>query len=580
MSTTPLLASTRPSRVFGHRGWRAAALATLAIVAMPGCNSSSTNTAGPGGTAAGNVPEKPGPETPVTVAAQGKPKRGGSLLYAVEADPGGFSATKSRWAISGMDIGLALFDPLVAVDEGGKPHPYLAEKMEPSADFTVWTFTLRKGVTFHNDAPLTSEAVVRTYKGHQASFLTGAAITNLDTVEAVDELTVKFTMKRPWATFPSVLVGQIGTIPAVAQQDMDNGGPNNPIGTGPFKLVEGGYKPDNVVQLERNPNYWRKDADGQQLPYLDKIEYRPVTENESRISGLLSGQFQLIHTSDGPGIVNLRERAAKGDVQKVEDLGESEEGFIMLNMAKPPFTDVRVRKAMAMGIDREQYVQGPGQGVNPTADGPFAKNSPWRTDTDYPKFDVAGATALVDEYEKEKGPITFTLRGGGPGIKAQLELIQVMLAEIGMDVQVETVEQTVFVVNALNGKFDANIWRQWGEVDPDQDYVWWYGGNAKPIGESSLNIGRNNDPKVDEALDRGRSSSDAAEREKAYADVQKQFAATLPYIWLDHSTWMIAAAPQVRGIGNGTLPDGTKSITLGGTTFPGTHRVTELWLAS
>lgn len=584
MSTTSLLASTRPPlAVRRRRVVGAAVLGVLAIVAVPACGGSSNNNnnnSGASGNNAGNIPEKPGPESPITIAAEGKPKRGGTVTYAVEADPGGFSATKSRWAITGMNIGLALFDPLVAVDTEGKPHPYLAEKMEPSPDFRVWTFTLRKGVKFHNGAPLTSEAVVRTYQGHQASFLTGSLITNLDKVEAVDDLTVKFTMKQPWATFPSVLVGQIGTIPAVAQQDMENGGPTNPIGTGPFKLVEGGYQADKVVSLERNPDYWRKDADGQQLPYLDKIEYKPITENESRISGLLSGQFQLIHTSDGPGIVKLREKAANGEVQKVEDLGESEEGFILLNMTKAPFDDLRVRKALAMGIDREQYVSGPGQGVNPTADGPFAENSPWRADFDYPKFDLAGATALVDEYKKEKGPITFTLRGGGPGIKPQLELLQTMLAGIGMDVQVETVEQTTFIVNALNGKFDANIWRQWGEVDPDQDYVWWYGGNAKPVGESSLNIGRNNDPKVDEALDRGRSTTDTAERKKAYADVQKQFAATLPYIWLDHSTWMIAGSPQVRGIGNGTLPDGTKSITIGGTTFPGAHRVTELWLAS
>lgn len=568
-----------PHAASPRRSGRLAALMLVLAFAAAACGSGDNNAAGNNGTDPGNQgggAGAAGPEAPVTVAPKGPAKRGGTIHYGTEAEVDGFNPTKNRWAITGILVGMAIFDPLAVTDKDGKPQPYLAEKWEPSPDNKEWIITLRKGIKFHNGEPLNADAVTGTYVAHTKSFLTNAAITNIDKVESLDELRVKFTMKEPWATFPSTLTGQVGVIPAPAQLAKDNGDPQNPIGTGPFKLKS--RTVDKETVLERNPDYWQKDKAGVQLPYLDGVTFEPVPDDNTRINGLRGNQFQLIHTTNGPGISAVRSLAASGEFQKVEDQGESEEGFVLLNLAKAPFDDIRVRRALAMGLDRQAYIAGPGDGVNRVADNVFDTNSPWYTKVDYPAFDEVGARKLVDEYEAEKGPIKFKLQCGGTSCRQEIEFMQGAWNNIGMEVTIETVEQTKFILDALAGNFDANEWRQWGEVDPDQDYLWWISENAKPIGESSLNIGRNKDPIVDEALRKGRSTTDVAERKKAYDVVQQQFAKNLPYIWTDHSTWVIGATNDVRGITNGPLPSGQDAMPIGGSTFPSFHRLTYTWL--
>jgi len=518
------------------------------------------------------------PQVNVTRPTDGPPKPGGRITYALEAETdSGWNPTKGRWAISGTMVGLAIFDALSAVDDKGAVQPYLAKKFESNADFKVWTITLRDGVKFHDGTPLTGEAVKKVFDAHLQSGLTGPALRPIETVEVTGPLAVKVTMKTPWATFPGMLTSQLGVIPAPSQLDSGDQSSQNPVGTGPFKFVS--WVQSDKLVTEKNKDYWRKDANGVQLPYLDQLTFQPVTDNSQRKAALDAGQLQMFHTSDGPSIKALREQAKQGKLQIVEDRGEQEEGSIMFNTSKPPFDNLNARLAVAYSTDRDAYVENLTEGVNEAADGVFSPNSLWYIDSKFPKFDLVKAREYADKYQQETGkPLEFTFGVGGPDSKKNGELLQQGWSQAGIKAQVNVVSQGSFIGEALQGNYEANLWRQFGAVDPDNDYIWWISDNAK--GALTLNFARNQDPEIDKALNDGRGTLDIEKRKDAYARLQQRFTADVPYVWLDRSSWAIVAANDVRGIENGPLPDGQPSMPIGGTFFPGVHRLVQTWLAT
>lgn len=514
-------------------------------------------------------------DSDITIAASGGPKTGGNLVYGLEAETDGWDPTKNRWAISGMMVGMAIYDPLTAMNADAEPEPYLAESMEPNEDYTEWTITLREGVTFHDGSPLTAEAVKATLDAHKASILTASAVIPVESTEVTSDTVAVVKMNQPWVAFPAALTAQIGFVVSPTTL-ADPDGSRDPIGTGPFDFQS--WTPDSSLETVRYDGYWRTDESGNQLPYLDGVEFRPFKEAQARSNALQGGEINIMHTSSPETIVQFREKAAAGEVQMVEDRGEGEESFVMLNLESPPLDDVRVREAIALATDSESYLVTIDEGVPELAKGPFKESSPWYAETDYPSFDLAAATALISEVEAEKGPVKFTL--GTTPSPENMEAVQYLAqlwGDAGMEVEIKTTDQTQFIGDALAGNYQANLWRQFGAVDPDTDSVWWISEAAE--GTLDLNFARNKDPRIDEALLEGRSNPDPAARKQAYADFQQYLAEDIPYIWLNHTLWAIVADNNVRDFTNGPLPSGDPALPTGGTgTFGGTHRLTNAWL--
>ncbi len=511
-----------------------------------------------------------------------KPVSGGSITYGLEADTDGYNPTVNRWAISGVMVGLAVYDPLAAYDVDSIARPYLAQTITPNAEFTAWDLTLRPDITFHNGTPLDATAIKDLYDTHLASTLTGAAFKpTLTSVEVTGPLSVQFKMSAPWVSFPGVLTAQTGVVPEPSTL-ADKGG-LEPIGTGPF--VYQSYEANNFWKGTKNTDYWRKDADGVQLPYLDAVEFKPIPLPETRDSAMQGGQIQMMHTSTAKSIKEWRERAADGSYQIVEDSGEGEEGFIIINTQKAPLNDQNLRRALAYATDREGYADVVNDNVLDIAYGPFKESSPWFAETtDNPTYDPAKAQSLVAEWSAANGGAkpAFTL-GIGSGVEANAQYLEQNWEAAGFDITIETVEQASFILRAVTGDYQANLWRQFGAPDPDADFLWWTSANAGdgPAGGFTLNIARNKSECVDTAITTGRETEDLDARKKAYADLQQCFADEQPYIWLDHANWIIVATPQVRGITNGPLPDGEESLPIGGAgDFGGVTRLTQTWLAS
>ena len=214
-----------------------------------------------------------------TAAAKG-PKQGGEVSFGLEAETtGGYCLSQAQLAISGIQVAAAIYDTLTVPNSKGQYVPYLAKSVTPNADFTQWTIALRDGIKFQNGETLDANAVklnLDSYRGSNPNLparLFTFVFTNIADVSVVDPLTVKVTTKVPWPAFPGYLysTGRLG-IMAPAQINNAATCATNMIGTGPFKLVD--WKQNESLVVERNPNYWQKDAKGNQLPYLEQDHVR------------------------------------------------------------------------------------------------------------------------------------------------------------------------------------------------------------------------------------------------------------------------------------------------------------------
>lgn len=520
-----------------------------------------------------------------------KPTPGGTITYGLEADSDGFNPTVNRWAIAGVMVGLAVYDPLAAYDVNSEVKPYLAESITPSDDFKTWSLTLRPDITFHDGTPLTSDALVTLYEKHLASTLTGAAFKPTMTgIVKTGPLSVDFQMSSPWVAFPSVLTAQSGVVPEPSTLEpdpaLDDATPaaTKPVGTGPFKYES--WQQGEAWKGTKYESYWRKDKDGTQLPYLDAVEFRPIEIPETRDDAMEGGQLQMMHTDTPLSIKKWRELAASGSYQIVEDSGEGEEGFIIINTQQEPLNDQNLRRALSYATDREGYNANVDEGVLEIAEGPFKKESQWYAETENnPTYNPEEAKRLVDEWSAANGGAkpSFTL-GVGLGSEKNAQFLEAGWEQAGFDISIETNEQASFISNAVFGKYQANLWRQFGAPDPDADYLWWTSANAgtAPEGDAlTLNIARNKSDCVDAAITKGRETPELEDRKAAYAELQQCFADEQPYIWLSHTNWIIVATDKVRGITNGPLPDGEESLPIGGAgDFGGVTRLTQTWLAS
>ena len=256
----------------------------------------------------------------------------------------------------------------------------------------------------------------------------------------------------------------------------------------------------------------------------------------------------------------------------------------MFNNGKAPFDDKLAREAVAHGVDQATLVKTLFGDVFATADGPFSPGSRWyaaptAAEQEQKQFDPALAKQLAQQYEKKHGkPLTFTLNAPASITEAAraAQLTQSYLKPLGIHVKLNTEEFAKYVLDAVQGNYEADIWRQFGEQDPDGDYVWWHPRNVQPVGAISLNIARFSNADMGKALDLGRSSSDLATRKQAYAQVQQIFRDNYYFAWTAHAFWAVGSNPQVHDLVYWKAPDGEQGLPVNG----GVHPLAQIWVKS
>jgi ABC-type transport system substrate-binding protein len=502
-----------------------------------------------------------GPQTTVALT----PEPGGKLIYALQAESDGWTPAANRWTTGGLNVARAVYDPLAAFDVDGVARPYLAESIEPNDDFTEWTITLRDGVIFHNGDPLTAEIVAQNLQAVKESALIGPTFKLIESVEASGPLEVTITMAESWSSFPVLLAQQPGFI---VHPSMLSGERTDPLGTGPFSFVE--WVPDDHLSTERFPDYWRADADGNALPYLNEVEFRVITEPLSRQQALEAADVDVIQTNDPQTLIGLGpEREAPNGGQVIYSEGSEDEQLIALNAQAGALDDPYLRLALAKATDRELLNNELYEGFFELAETPYPEDSPWYTDPGWPEYDPEAATELVQRVADAGGDTTVTLSAvTTAGGVAEAQAIAEQWEAVGVTVEIESLDAPSLTLQIVTGEYEAAIFSLFNSPDPDGDYHFWDPTNITDPGQFSLAFTRYQNDDLKAAMDAARKTTDPAARAEQYAIVWREIAENVPVIWLWHTQQVVITRQGVHGMDTFTLPDGEPAhIVNWGSTF-------------
>ncbi|PWW00302.1 peptide/nickel transport system substrate-binding protein [Hoeflea marina] len=349
------------------------------------------------------------------------------------------SATTIDKAVFGwMFNGLVRLKPGTASPETVEPD--LAESWETSADGLDWTFHLRQGVQCHHGyGELTSADIVyslnRAADPNRSSFSGDFSV--FDKVEAVDPYTVKIVLKNPVPSLLGLVTNYHGgnIVCMKAAEEMGEDFQKRPIGTGPFMYGE--YKPQQSLMLVANPDYFRG------KPELDGINYQYVPSDSARDLAFQSGELDMLYGKQDQTWVE-RTKQVEGAVVHVMEPAEM--SVMSLNITSKPLDDIRVRQAIAMAVDRDQFMEFKGRDVTRVAKSVVPQGYLGYADMSelMPKHDVAGAKALLAEAGFPDGVTLKVIHTALPGMLGTMEVFQAQLAEAGIKLDLEVVEHATF----------------------------------------------------------------------------------------------------------------------------------------
>ena len=440
-------------------------------------------------------------------------------------------------AVNDFRILMNVYDGLVRYKDGTlEVEPALAESWTISDDGTTYTFKLRDGVTFHDGSAFNAEAVKfnfdRMLDENHPSHDTGPFplaffFSSVDTVTAVDDLTVEFKLKEPYAPFLSNLAYPTGLIvspEAVKKSGAEFG--RNPAGTGAFNFAE--WEANAKVVVTRNEEYW----DG--APPLEAVIYRPITDANTRIAEMLSGGLDIMVEVPPDSLQQFR----TGDQFVVHEQAGPHVWFLILNTKEGPFANKAVRQAANYAINKKALVDNILQGTAEVAAGPTPPAFAWAYNEDLEPYayDPEKAKSLLKEAGYNGEPVTFYVTEGGSGMLDPIAMgtaIQADLKAVGMEVKIETYEWNTFLgkVNpGLEGKADMAE-MAWMTNDPDTLPFLALRSEAMPD-KGGFNSGYYSNPKVDELLEAARSSTDQAERAKLYKEMQTIVQEDAPWVFV------------------------------------------------
>src|SRR3954463_15315972 len=475
--------------------------------------------------------------------------------------------------------GLTMYDALTgwdlsSADKASVVIPGLATEWKvDDADKTKWTFKLRPGVTFHDGSPFNADAVgwnveeVRIAGAPELDArqvgVTASRMPTLASAKKVDDMTVELTTKEPDSFLPTNLTNLFMASPAKWQAFYDKAEgadakaksqatwtafAKDAAGTGPWKMAS--FTPRERLELVKNANYWDKDR----VPKVDKMVLLPMPEANARTAALLSGQVDWVEAPAPDALPELKQRGFK--------LYANEQPHVwpwqFSRIEGSPWNDIRVRKAANLCVDREGLKDGLLAGLMVPATGSFEPGHPWRGNPTFEiKYDKAAAQKLMQEAgygPSKKLTVKTQTSASGSGQMQPLpmnEYLQQALAECYFDVQLDVIEWNTLFTNwrrgakdpTANGAHATNV--TYAAMDPFFALVrFLQSGMAPPV---SNNWGFNNNPKFDELVKKARTTFDAAERDKALAELHAASVDDVAFLYVAHDVAPRAMSAKIKG---------------------------------
>jgi len=438
-----------------------------------------------------------------------------------------------------------MVEPLLELTPKGEIVPKLAEKWEVSADATEFTLKLKKGIKFHDGEVLNAEAVKTNFDRRldpKAATKFGFLVAQIASVSVVDEYTVKFKTKAPFAPMLSNLTHSTNGIqsPAALKKSWDKPVPR-PVGTGPFLLKE--WIPGNKLIMVRNDNYWGKKA------ILTEVTYRVIPDDASRVVALETGEVDVAVRIPPFDIPRLKANR-KLTVVETPSVRTIYMGF---NVLKEPFTDKRIRQALNYAVNKQAIVKHILGGVGRVSDAPVSPGVFGYAPIKSYEYNVEKAKALLAEAGFPKGFET-TLHPAVGRYYMDVSVATAVAADllkVGVKVEIKMMDWATYLPFILRDKevVEHKLYvLGWGTVTGDADYglLSLFHSGEWPKKGMAASFYKNE--KVDQFLEEGRKTANAEQRKKLYKEAMEIIMDEAPWLFLHSEVQITGVNAKVKGL--------------------------------
>jgi peptide/nickel transport system substrate-binding protein len=497
--------------------------------------------------------------------AQETPVRGGTLVVAISADPGHLNPAITTSGATHTAAEL-IYNGLLGRDDRGDAVPDLAESWTVEQGGALYRFRLRDGVTWHDGTRFTSGDVKFTFdevllKFHARTKASMGGV--LAGIDAPDDRTVVFRFKQPYAPLLQQLDATEAPIVArhVYQGSDPQANPANasPIGTGPFKFVA--YRKGAEIRLVRNPSYFKR-----AVPYLNEIVMRVIPDAGTQVLALENGEVDFLWGVPGPQQSRLQaDNRFKMAQTSYHPGGSNCIMTVSFNLDRPILKDVRVRRAIAMALDRDAFLRQILFGEGTVAAAPISSEIAWAhaRGLALPAFDRAEAERLLDaagwKKERESVRVARGVAGVTDGTRLAIdflhfptfakygELMRQHLGAVGIEVTQRPLEPAVFAPTVFKDRaFDTNVISYCNGPDPEIGVRRMY--HSSQIGPAPFtNAAGYRNERVDALFDQGARTVERDRRTPIYRQIQEIVVQDLPYVWLVETPTTRAWAARCGG---------------------------------
>jgi dipeptide transport system substrate-binding protein len=492
-----------------------------------------------------------GPAAPARAA----PLPNKTLVYCSEGSPAGFDPAQYTTSVEFTASAYTAYNRLVEFQHGGtKVEPGLAESWDISPDGLTYTFHLRHGVKFQtaayfkptrefdaDDVMLTFERMLdpdnsfrKAYPVQFPYFTDMGLDKSIAQIDAPDPYTVRFTLKTVNAPFLQELAMPFASILSAeyADQLMKAGKASDinlyPVGTGPF--IFRSYTKDATIRFDGNPDYWKPE-----VVQVGKLIFSITVDPAVREQKLKQNECQVMSYPRPQDIASLK---ADPNLQVPSEVGFNL-GYLAYNVTHKPLDNLEVREALDMAINKKAIIEAVYQGAGQAATNPMPPTQ-WSYDKSLQdaQYDPDKAKALLAKAGFADG-FDLTLwampvqRPYNPNARLMAEMIQADWAKIGVRAKIVTYEWGEYIKRAHAGEHDAMLIGWTGDNgDPDN----WLGVLLGCAAVNGSNFTKWCYPPFEELIQKGRTTTDLAERTKDYTQAQQIFKQQVPFTPIAHST--------------------------------------------
>lgn len=466
--------------------------------------------------------------------AQSMPKDGGSLKVGIASsiitngiDPHVIQAESTGWVLGQVAEGLLSFD------QNMNNVPWLAQSWTIANSGKTYTFSLQKGVKFHNGREMKADDVkfsLERILNPKTGSLRRQQLSVIERIEVLAPDQIAIHLKHPFSPFLMDLVG-IGA-PIIAYESVNpDGSITHPIGTGPFSFVE--YVEKDHLTLKKFSDYWRNGE-----PHIDSVTFVPLQDESTRMTALRTGAVDLITSVPAQLLPALTRNKNRG-FQLLTGPGSAWTMAIM-NTRKPPFDDVRVRQAVNLAIDRQAMIQALTFGFGRADNQIWDNGSFWRMKGDVPQADLVKAKALLAAAGYKDGlPITISCK---PDFVGEAQMVQSQLNAVGFQAKIQVIDWVTLKKRMNTYNYHLAISAAGWYADPDSRFGRFY----VKTGPANYFAGGYDNSVVAELLASARMESAPNKRKEMYQQIFDIIERDVPSVMLYFSPQSLAWRNEVQ----------------------------------